>query len=200
MTMKRFNSKKPVAMVAASAALLAGCGNSEKAGGAEHNKDDVAISSLREAPVASGMPETEYTRGMQCAVDAARIAVSEVVRLVPTDTNEPGVYHVDPSNKQSSYVAASQSVDGVMTLKFQVALDKSGQADTVDGAPIAYAVGGEVAIMQQSNESWQGALAMARADQVGFTNGGVRILNLETGEGGDSNNPDHMCTVVDELR
>lgn len=192
------NSKRAAAVVVATSSVLMGCATSEKPAKAI-NPEDATISSLREEPVASNMPETAYTRAASCSVDIARIATKEVLRLVEGSADEPGVYHIDPSNKQSSYVAIEETA-GNTTLKMQVALDRNGQAELGPDEDIVYAIGGEINLMQLSNENWQEALDNARADQVGFANGGMRVLNLSTGEGGYSDQPDSMCEVAAQLR
>lgn len=194
------HSRKPVAALAATLTLLAGCAKAERALSDEALQVDRSITSLREAPESVVAPETEHTRGSKCAIAIARVAVDEVLRLVPEDASRPGTYHVDTENMQSSYVRVLEPSEGVSTLKLQVALNNAGEAMLTGNEDIRYAIGGEISFMQTSQETWQEAFVRTRDDQVGYPNGGIRALNLKTGEGGSSDAPESMCSVADQLR
>ena len=200
MNMNKFgHGEKTVAAAVLAASVAAGCGASEQSSEAR-NQDDITISSLREVPPHPNTTETNYTDPAECALVMAQYATKEVLRLVPSGSLETGIYQVEPDNSQSSYVAVEEMSGGTATVKMQVALNRDGQADIAEGEDIAYAVGGELTVMQLSDETWQEALAVARADQTGFPNGGIRVLDLQTGQGGSSNQPDTMCAVVNELQ
>lgn len=193
-------SKKVVASVAAAGALLAGCAKAENAPSSEVEQIDTSITSLREAPTVSEKPETDHTRAAKCAIRIARKAVEAVMELRPENATEPGLHQVDLENKQSSYVSASEPHEGVTTVKLQVALDPEGRVVGIDNSEIEFGVAGEFTVMQASDENWVEAVKKARDDQFGYPNGGIRVLNLETGEGGSSNDPQDMCKVAGQLR
>lgn len=202
-TMKRQRfegGQKVAAGIMAASTLLAGCAKAENAPTSEVEQIDTSITSLREEPPVSGAPETDYTRASKCAIRIARKAVEAVMELRPENATEPGLHQVDLENKQSSYVSASEPHEGVTTVKLQVALDPEGRVVGINNNEIEFGVAGEFTVMQTSDENWVEAVKKARDDQFGYPNGGIRVLNLETGEGGSSEDPQDMCKVANQLR
>ena len=188
--------KKPVAALTAAAALMSGC-SSEKQSVA--TAEDIEISSLRNQPMEDRI-ETDYDVGMRCTLDIGKHAIREVLGQVEGEYGQPGLYRIDPDNKQSSYVMATPLEEGVTNIKLQVALKERGAIAQAPQDEITYAVGGEFTLMQLSTEEWTDALRLTAPSQVCYPNGGLSVSNLKTGEFGNSSDPTSMCEIASQLK
>ncbi len=197
--MKSFEMKtgvKRLVAVSSAALALAACTPGEKTEAVSSH--DAEIVDIREAPVPSGTPETAYTRGMECSLEAARIAIGRVMAEQQGSAQLDTPYFIDPSNKQSSYVLAEQIAPGTTKLKLEVILQPDGELFRQPSDDVGYMVRGGMTLMQTTNESWLDALQTTRADQIGLPEGGIAVWT--PADGGTINQPEELCRAVDELK